>query len=121
MPPSSLIWEDADISNAQSWWLARSRSEATDDARDFVSAEDPICNYLVGMVRSGSGGTYLVIAAAPLSEAVHLGDVVLTIKDQITTEKSRIIMQLHSYKMSGTLPDDPESPAASSGQWQTYH
>ncbi len=84
MPPSSLIWEDADISNAQSWWLARSRSEATDDARDFVSAEDPICNYLVGMVRSGSGGTYLVIAAAPLSEAVHLGDVVLTIKDQIT-------------------------------------
>jgi hypothetical protein len=29
---------------------------------------------------------------------------IATIKDQITTEKSRIIMQLHSYKMSGTLP-----------------
>jgi hypothetical protein len=43
------------------------------------------------------------------------------ILNQITTEISCIIMQLHSRKMFGTLPDDPESPAASSGQWQTYH
>lgn len=32
-----------------------------------------------------------------------------------------IILQHRIYKLLGALPGDPESPAASSGQWQTYH
>jgi len=44
-----------------------------------------------------------------------------TIKDQITTEISRDNLQLTGCKLFGALPGDPESPAESSGQWQTYH
>jgi hypothetical protein len=83
-PPHALIWEDATASSRENlWWISRARDEDAGNARDFIVAEDQISNHIVGMMRSGRDGHYVVIAASPLSEAVHIDDVILTVKDQI--------------------------------------
>jgi hypothetical protein len=91
LPPSLqedsfLIWEEAEPDNtagSDRWWLARAHDEVGGGIRDFFIAEDDISGYMLGVVRPRLSGKFNVIAATPLSEAVHIGDAVGFIKEQV--------------------------------------
>jgi hypothetical protein len=81
-----LIWEEAEPdadAGGDRWWLARAHDELDGGVRDFFIAEDDISGYLLGVVRPRRSGSFNVIAATPLSEAVHVSDALTVVKDQV--------------------------------------
>lgn len=86
-----LIWEDVDldghVSAGAPWWLSRAHEQTSAGILDFFIAEDDISGYVVGVVLprapDAHGGQYRVISATPISDAIHLGDAVAVVKEQI--------------------------------------